>query len=486
MGKRSGAFLVLALLLVPMAARAQKPGGNVWTRSAEVYLDQALRSTNNVDKTRFFNQAMEQARQATQKDPNNALGWQILGKTYAAMGDAARADSMLDKAETLYPGFTKDDAPIREQGWVDAYNAGVRALQANKIDEAIQHLEMADQIYQGRPSARMTLASIYLNKGDYDKAAVEYKGALAILDGPAGKDLKPDQQKQWQENRQKTIERLGQLYMFTKKFGDAVQLFQQQLATNPNDATVKLNLARAQALNGDTAAAKATFVDIATTPGHSSDDYSEVGSALFRARDFANAETAFRTALKVNPYNTEALYNLAQVLIVQLAPLDEQLEKATPATRPGIVAKIQPLTQELKSLADKYLESQPASASGLTLLAQGARIETDLATDPAAKTAAAKRALAILERRDSLRFEVSDAQFADAGDAGMKLTGTITNHRLAAGSPITFTVHFLGKDGSVVESQPVTVNAPAKDETAEFTATTKSKDVVGWKYEVAK
>lgn len=483
MGKARQGLLALALLLAPAAVQAQK--SNVWTRSAEVYLDQAIKSSVPQDKSRYLNQALEQAQLATQKDPANALGWQVLGKTYAVMGDAARADSMFDKAETMYAEYTKADAPFRENAWIEAYNAGIKALQAKNLDEAIQHLEAADIVYQGRPSARMTLGSIYSNRGEYDKAIEKFKGALEILQGPASKGLKPEQTKDWQANTELALQRLAQLYGVTKKYDLAVQLYQQQVAANPNDVGLKLALARALMLSGKEAEAKTMFLEVANAPNLSDDDYVEAGAALFRAREFDAAAAAFRKALTLNPYNHAAVYNLAQTLIVQAAPLVEQLGKDTPAARAATAAKITPISQELDKLAQQYLELEPASVSALTLGAQSARIENDLASDAKVKTAAANKALGFLQRRDSLAAEVSDVKLV-LGDVGAKLTGTVTNHKLAAGAPIVLTVTFVGKGGTVLDTQNVTVQAPAKEQTVDFEAATKAKDIVGWKYAFGK
>jgi len=485
MGKRSGAFLVLGLMLLPAAAWAQKPSGNVWTRSAEVYLDQALKANNAVDKTRFFKEATDQITLAMQKDPNNPFAWQLAGKTYIAMGDAAKADSMFDRAETLYAPYVPVDAPFREQGWIDAYNNGVRALQANKMDDAIRYLRTADMIFQGRPSARMTLASIYLNRQEYDNAIEEYKGALAILRGPNGKNLKPDQQKQWDENTARTTERLVLLYKFTKKYGDAVSLLQQQLAANPTDAGLKLELATNIALAGNEADAKKMFLELAAMPNLSDDQYFETGVALFRARLFPDAAASFRKAAAANPFNHGALYNLSNALLAQTQPIEEAREKAAPAARKPFAQQLAPLFNELSDVTARFLALEPANSMMIRLASATSRGLADIATDPKAEAAGKEATLKMLLRGDSLRFEVSDAAMTVADD-GAKLTGTITNKRVTAGSPITFKVYFLAKDGSTVEAQDVSVPAPTKEQTVDFTATTKSKDAVGWKYELGR
>lgn len=487
MGKRAGAFLVTALVLLPVAAQAQqgKPSGNFQTRSAEVYLDQLQSHSNPADKDRFFKQAMDQLTQATQKDPNNALAWQLMGKAYVYMGQVAQADTAFRKAESLWPGFVKDDAVLREQGWVDAYNAGVKAVQANNTDEAIQKLQLADQVFQGRADARMVLASLYLNKQDYENATKYYQGALEILNGPASKGLQPAQQKQWDEARQKATDRLGQLLMATRKYDDAVKFYTQQSSLNPNQPTLKLSLARALALSGKEADAKAMFVELMNTPNLTDEQYTDVGVALFRAQDFSNASAAFRKAAGLNPYNHAALYNLSQALLAQAQPIEEAREKAAPTARKPFASQLTPLFTELKDVTDKFLALEPANATALKLASATARGNADVAADAKTETAAKNQALAFLERADSLAFDISDTSLATSDD-GTKVTGTITNRKLAAGGPIHLKVTFVGKDGTALDTQDVSIPAPGKDQMSDLNVATKAKDVAGWKYEVVR
>lgn len=487
MGKRAGAFLVTTLVLLPMAAQAQqgKPSGNFQTRSAEVYIESGNNAKNPVDKAKFFKQAMEQAQAAAQKDPNNALAWHIMGKVYVFTGQPAQADSAFRKAETLWPGFVKEDAVLREQAWVDAYNAGVKAVQTNNTDEAIQKLQLADQIFQGRADARMVLASLYLNKQDYDNAAKYYQGALEILNGPASKGLQPAQQKQWDEARQKATDRLGQLLMATRKYDEAVKFYQQQASANPNEPPLKLSLARALALSGKDAEAKAMFVELMGMPNLTDEQYTDIGVSLFRARDFPNASAAFRKAVGLNAYNHAALYNLSQALLAIAQPIEEAREKAAPTARKPFAVQLAPIFSELKDVTDKFLALEPANATAMKLASATARGNADVAADAKAENAAKMQALGLLQRADSLAFDISDTNVA-VTDEGMKVTGTITNRKLATGAPIHLKVTFVGKDGTALDAQDITVPAPAKEQMADLNVTTKVKDVIGWKYEMAK
>jgi tetratricopeptide (TPR) repeat protein len=487
MGKRAGALLGAALLLMPMAAQAQhgKPGSNVWIRSAEIYLLKGHEQSNPQDKTRFFNEALEQALNSTQKDPNNANGWRLAGMALAALGQIQRADTMLDKAEEIWPPYAEADDTVREQAWIESYNSAVVALRAQDTDGAIQHLQLADDIFQKRPAARMTLASLYLNKGDYDQAAKYYKGALEILNGPASKDLPADRAQQWQEDRTKVQDLLGQLYMATRKYDDAVAFFQQQAQANPNDASIKLSLARALALDGKEADAKALFIQMVNGTGLSDDQLVDAGVALFRAQDFATASSAFRKAAALNPLNHGALYNLAQSLLAQAQPIEQAREKAAATDRKPFAAQLGPFFTELKDVTGRFLALEPANAAALRLASATARGLADIAPDAKAEEAGKLSALSFLERADSLTFDVSNTSMSQTGDSTI-VSGTITNRKLTVGDPARLKVDFLSKDGATLDTQSVTVPAPPKEQPADFKVTSTAKDVASWKYEVVR
>src|SRR3990172_522559 len=105
--KRIGKLLVATLLVLPVAAQAQRPGSTMQTRSSELYLDRAEKNTREDDKAKLFAQALEMATKGVQADAGNSKTWFVLGKVYAATGDAIGADTAFTKAETMWPEYKK-------------------------------------------------------------------------------------------------------------------------------------------------------------------------------------------------------------------------------------------------------------------------------------------------------------------------------------------------------------------------------------------
>src|SRR5690606_14663356 len=102
-----------ALLAPSMASAQKKPGTNMHTRSAEVYLESARKEQVVADKAKFYQQALDVTLEGVQKEPDNARIWLRMGEAQAGLGRLAAADSAFDRAEELYPPYTEETTPIR-------------------------------------------------------------------------------------------------------------------------------------------------------------------------------------------------------------------------------------------------------------------------------------------------------------------------------------------------------------------------------------
>src|SRR5436189_2445829 len=98
--RRIQSFAILVMLLAPVTLQAQKgkPGGNVWIRSAQLYMDQALQKKVPGEQEGLWQKAYEQASLSTQKDPGNAQGYLLAGESAVALKHLAEGDSLLRKA----------------------------------------------------------------------------------------------------------------------------------------------------------------------------------------------------------------------------------------------------------------------------------------------------------------------------------------------------------------------------------------------------
>jgi tetratricopeptide (TPR) repeat protein len=481
------AGLALALLVaLPLGARAQgtKPSQNMFTRSAALYIDQAKKASHPEDKPKIYQKALDQALQSIDKDAGNPAGYFYAGQAYLGLGDISKADQMLDKAEQLWPEYSKETETARERAWVEAYNKSVGLIQAGKDDEAIALLEQADAIYQGRPTARATLASLYQNKGQADKAIEKYRAALEIYNKGMPGSLPPEAQKQWQEGQERSISNLAQLLLFQKKYGEAADVYKDYLAKHPDDVQAKVNLAMAYARSENKAEANKIFGELANQSNLTDGQYFDIGVGLFQAEQFEPAASAFRKAVQANAYNRDAAFNLSQALLAEAQKLETQRQKATPAEAKKFADQLNPIYDELLSTTQKVLTQDPANGTALRLAAATAKGKGDLAAGPKADEWK-KKAVDYLTQQQALTAEVVDVR-VQATDGGSKVTGAVLNDKLAPGTPVKIKLTLLDKGGSPLDTQDVTVTAGAKDTKEAFSVTSKAKDVAGWKYEIVK
>ena len=481
--KRLSAIL-LAGLLLPSVALAQRPSNSMHTRSAETYMTDAAKSSRTPqEKAELYRKALEAVLQGTQTEPSNPRHWFIAGQAYARLNDIARADSAFDKAEQIYPDYAKETEPERLNAWISGYNAGVAAVQAGKVEEAIAALENADRIYSKRPEALVTLGSIYMQSGNTAKAEQTFVRAMTVLRGDR-KGLKPQEVEAWNEDELTVAMRLATLYVDQQKYAEAEKIYRDLLARQPDNAMAKSNLAVVLSRSGKAAEAAVIYKELLGKQDLTEAALFNIGIGMFRAEQFADASVAFRRAMATNPHSHDVLYNLAQSLFAQTGQLEKE-KAAAPARAQEINAQLQKINEEMRTVAEKLRAIDPANRNVFMMLAQAQRSLADLGTGAAADEMR-KQALATLEAHKALPFEITQLQVVP-GQGQYQLLGSVTNLTLAAGTPIKIRFIVLNREGAEVAAQEVTVTAPAKDESARLTTTLRAPEsAAAWKYEIVK
>ncbi len=482
--KRIGKLLVATLLVLPVAAQAQRPGSTMQTRSSELYLDRAEKNTREDEKAKLFAQALEMATKGVQADAGNSKTWFVLGKVYAATGDAIGADTAFTKAETMWPEYKKETEVQRVRAYVTAFNAGIAALQTNDIAGAIKHLEAASAVYHRKPAAALNLGNLYARAEQADKSAAAYRQAIEIMRGPERKGLTPEEEKQWAEWEEAASFNLAQVLAQSNKDEEAAQAYLAYLERNPDNITALSNLAIVYTRMGKTAEAQKIYTTL-LAKDISEDDYFMVGVGLFRGEQYGTAAEAFRKAIGKNPALRDAYYNLAQAVYTQITDLEDTRAKATPAQVKELDAKMRTMYQELIDVASKARELDPNNRNVLALLARGYRGMADV-VDPKTAMDWKNKTLEVLKLHQDLPYEVTDVELATS-KGETKLSAKLVNLKGTEGQPVKITVSVLGKDGKVLGTQDVTVTAPAAEGDVAFHATFKTTEPVGgWKYEIGK
>lgn len=431
--------LVLGIVALSGAVRAQEPKDNKWTKDATRYVGLAALKQVPAEQAPLYQQALTSLTEGMQKEPTNAKVWLLAGEVYAGLENFNAADSAFQKAIQLYPGYADEIDGQREQMWLKLFQGGVALMDKQQNDEAAKQLERAQAMYPKRPEALLNLGVLYMSKKDHDKAAKSFRQAVEITHGPVAEKLNAEQKAQW------------------KGFEDMANL----------------SLAQMEATTGIDA---------------------------FTAQKYTEAADGFRRALKINPYSRDYAYNLAQALFVHAGKLEET-RKAAEAGRKGakgedlkkideqvkkIDAELVPLYDEMKVVALKVQAFDPANSDVFIIQGHSLKGMGDISGDAKTKTEAQNRTLEMLTAGQNMQVEVSDVAVA-LGDGEAKLTGVVKTLKAAPGSPVKLKVTVVDINGAAIGTQEVTVAAPAVGATANFETTVKlTGSLAGWKYEVVK
>jgi tetratricopeptide (TPR) repeat protein len=400
-----------------------------------------------------FNEALQLAQQGIAADTVNPQHYFLAGQAYAGLGDYAAADSMYRIAERKYPAYEREIEPSREEAWAKAFNAGVEAYNAQKVDEAIKNWEQANLIYAGRPTAFQNLAALYTQQGKYEPAIAAYRAGLASLETkPQTRELTPEEVTEREESKVSMTENLAELLQFTEQYAESEKLFREQLAADSTNVGLQAKLAAAIAAQPNREAeAQAIYSKLIGRTDLKPEDVMSVGVALFNSKDYANAAKAFQRLTVARPNSRDAWYNYANALYAS--------------------DQFQPLV----AAGERLLQLDPLNEDAALILARSYK-----------ETGANDKALATLEKNDALPVKAKDLAMR-IGAGKVTVNGTLVGNRAAAGTPVTLRFSFQDAAGTTLGTQEVTVNAPAKDATAPFTLTFENATApVGYSYELVR
>jgi tetratricopeptide (TPR) repeat protein len=390
------------------------------------------------------------------KQESNPAAWYYLGRIYLQRGDIYGADSSLARAEKLAPACAKEIDGYRRNAWVALIKGGNGFEEQKNLDSALVLYRQAGVMYRKSPIAYYQAAAVFNEQGATDSAAAYYSHAVA-----ASANVTDTTE---QKIRNRSAFNQGALLLNSKKFAEAAAAFEQYLKWMPNDVEAKRGLAgayrgqgqadKAQALEQEIVAAGGTAAPGgAAGAGAGTADLMNVGVNLYNDKKYAEAAEAFAKVAEGEPYNRDALFNLANTYL---------------ALKDG--AKLLPTAQRLSAI-------EPMNENSLKLVGEGYKQAKQV--DEAVKVA---------EKVLALPVDVKVTDFSP-GASNATLTGTATGREAQTPSgkpippaPVTLAVEFLDAKGAVVGSQDVTVPALAAGKSQEIKATAQGGGIAAWRY----
>jgi tetratricopeptide (TPR) repeat protein len=393
-------------------------------------------------------EAMRQNNQA-----GNPAAWYYLGRIYLQRGDIYGADSALTRSEKLAPDCAKEIDGYRRNAWVALIKGGNGFEEQKNLDSALVLYRQAGVVYRKSPIAFYQAASVFNEQGATDSAAAYYGRAVAA----SGNATDSTEQK----IRNRSAFNHGALLLNAQKHAEAAAAFEQYLKWVPSDVEAKRGLAAAYRGQGQADKAQALEQEIVAAGGSAggagagagSADLMNVGVNLYNDKKFAEAAEAFAKVSEAEPYNRDALFNLANTYL---------------ALKDGA---------KLLATAQRLVAIEPMNENSLKLVGEGHK-----------QAAQVDEAVKVAEQVLALPVDIRVTDFGTGANAAT-LTATATGReaQTPAGKPIpaapvTLAVEFLDAKGAVVAGQDVAVPALEAGKSQELKAAGQGAGIVAWRY----
>lgn len=389
------------------------------------------------------------------------------GDAAAKVDVLAELDGHLKTVEAVSPACAGTAAQLRQMAWVGPMNAALQAFNGNKADEAEALAKRAAFIYQESPLPFFVLGNIAQTKNDMPTA----EGHWTTIARVAEKDTA----QQSQELRANALFNLAAVAASRADAatGDAQKQAAAQAAergraflaaypSHPDAARMQGTMARMLGYTGDKAALKSTYADMLANPQKYTDlQLTQGGVTASQAANEADATTLFSAALQQNPYQRDALNNLA----------------ATHMNAKRWEAMLPP--------ARKLVEIDPGNPDAYLFVALAYQGMANATKVPATKKAYNDSIVTYSQKMEKLpykvtyneftrgenrtvvgwAFEVPKAQAAAARPAARGAAAAAKPAAAAGGAKsYTMKVEFLDKTGAVVDTQTTTVGPVAPGE----------------------
>lgn len=447
-------------------AEGERPRENNQTREAERQIGLAMLASGDAAE-QACRAALAQLDQAIAADPRNPLPWRMAGEAYICLQMYAEADSVLDEAEELRPVYKVEIDPMREQAWIDVYNAGAETYNTGAIEAAVEQLEDGVTIYDGRPELRMFLGQVYMELGENDEAADHLMAALEMMQDEALlARFDSATVAGWAEQEEDLPPAIAQALMNAGRLQEAIGILKPLLEADPANAPYARSLANLYAQTGQVDSARAVFQRLENTPGAelSSFDYYVIGTGYHDMEDFERAATSFGSALRVAPNDRDAAEWRARSYFELVTGAEEAGATPDPAHVEGLVAA-----------AEKWLELDPNSGTAHTMLAQAlVKANPD---NP--------RINEVVEQIEALPVRIENLELRRGSTGGGTIFGDLQNVSLEAGQNVTVRFTFYGEGGAQLGTQEAVVRLPPQNATGLVEVNFQSdQDIQGYTYQV--
>jgi predicted Zn-dependent protease len=412
-------------------------------------------------------------------------------------------DSLFKIVEASKPGCTYYTAFWRggQQAYLDLVNNAIAALNADKLDSAQYYATQANRLYSASPYGSMVLGNI-ANKKNNNEEAVKYWQLAATA---AASDTS------YRDVERQVVGNIASVHLNVARDEKTPKAAQVEAAKKAAEEYAKLiaipgtrgsylyggrqNLQQALLIAGDTAGAQKSYADLIANP--SAYEYQDLlNSAVTAARSNRSADAAklFEGVLQVNPYNRDALFNLAVVYLTlqqneKVAPVVNRLVAVDPGNPENYLLAARAYVDLAK--AKKGPAAAALNDTTVSWFNKGQKLPVEVTFSefsPSEKQL--EIAGRVLDRRDKAAETdqggtTTMTKTAAARAAAAKKAAAAAAAAKFPAKPVTLKFEALDKGGAVLGTQTVTTEALQPGKSAPFRVTITSANAIAYRYTVA-
>ena len=406
-------------------------------------------------------------------------------------------DSLFKIVEAKGPGCSYYTAFWRggQQGYLDLVNGAINALNADKLDSAQYYATQANKLYSESPYGSMVLGNIASKKNNNDEAVKYWQEAATA----AGKDTS------YRDVERQVLGNIGNVYLNQARDEKTPKAQQVEAARKAAETYTKLlaipggkgqavygarqNLQTAHLIAGDTASATKSYSELIANP--SNYEYQDLLNAAVtasRANKYQDAAKLFEGVLQVNPYNRDALFNLAVTYLTleqndKVAPIVTRLVAVDPGNPQNYTLAARAYV-ELAKTRKGAAATTAVNDSTMTWFNKGSQLPVEVTfTEMTPGEKSLELAGHVLDRRDK----------AAAAAAGATTTTRAASAKKAAApakptlppKAVTLKFEALDKAGAVLGSQSVTIDPLTPGKSAPFKVSIPAANAMAYRYTIA-
>jgi tetratricopeptide (TPR) repeat protein len=423
--------------------------------SGAAYLKTGIETEVPENRTRVLSDGEKVLLEAMTKNgqDKNPAAWYYLGRIYLQQGNLTGADTSLARAEQLAPECKKDIQLFRRSAWIPLVTAGGKFYDEKNPDSAQVLLREAAMIYPASPITWNYLGSLANDRGQPDSAAIFFGRAVQAAEGSTDTtDIKI---------RNRSAFNQGALLLNAKQYAPAVTAFERYVSFVPNDVEGKRGLAAAYRGAGQPEKAQALEKELVASGGPgaagagapASGDLMNVGVNLYNDKKYAEAAAAFEKVVAAEPYNRDALSNLANTYL---------------ALKNG---------PKLLAAGQRLAAIEPLNENALKLVGVGYKQSGKI--DDAVK--AAEKVLALPADVKVNDFSVSGTSATLSATATGRQAQTPSGKAIPP-APVAIVVEFLDAGGKPVSTAEAQVPALTPGASQQIKVTGQGAGIVAWWY----